>query len=281
MAVRKINVSSGSLFITLLIAGFILLWLPQSFTCHLNFLFVRVFDPLLRLGRHVEIEAAQSRPAAQDTIRQAEYNKLWKAYENLHAQYRALHQEYETLAMFRKDLPRPWPGLVLTQITSTTRGIRHELILNKGSDHGIRPGQVVITEAHDSIIGVVQEVSAQLSRVRLLTDPSQDLKVLIRRHGRDTEYVGRLVGDGKNACHIPLLSRDYDIREGDVVYAAPKPGILEIPLVIGEVTQVRPDDQHPLLWDIIVKPIDDPYSQTVVAVIVPADFKTETQEQER
>ena len=60
MAVRKINVSSGSLFITLLIAGFILLWLPQSFTCHLNFLFVRVFDPLLRLGRHVEIEAAQS-----------------------------------------------------------------------------------------------------------------------------------------------------------------------------------------------------------------------------
>lgn len=274
MAIRKIHVSSGSLFITLLIAGFILLWLPQSFTCHLNFLFVRVFDPLLRLGRHMEIEAVQNRPAQQETIHQVEYNKLWKAYQNLHAQYRTLHQEYETLARFRKDLPRPWPGLVLAQITSTTRGIRHELILNKGSDHGIRPGQMVITEANDSIIGVVQEVSAQLCRVRLLTDPSQNLEVRIRRSGRDTEYPGRLVGDGKNACRIPLLSRDYDIREGDVVYASPRPGILEIPLVIGEVTQVRPDDEHPLLWDIIVKPIDDAYSQTVVAVIVPADFKS-------
>ena len=277
MAVRKIHVSSGSLFITLLIAGFVLLWFPQTLTCHLNFLFVRIFDPLLRLGRHVEMEAVRNRPAQQETIQQAEYNKLWKDYENLYAQYRALHQEYETLARFRKNLPLPWPGLVLAQITSTTRGIRQELILNKGSDHGIRSGQMVITEANDSIIGVVQEVSDQLSRVRLLTDSSQNLEVRIRRPGRDTDYAGRLVGDGKNACRIPLLSRDYDIREGDVVYAAPRPGILEIPLVIGEVTQVRPDDEHPLLWDILVKPIDDAYTQTVVAVIVPAVFESGTQ----
>ncbi len=263
------------MFITLLIAGFLLLWLPQSFTCHLNFLFVRIFDPLLRLGRQVEMETVRSRPARQDSIQQAEHNKLWKAYQNLHAQYRALHQEYESLARFRKELPRPWPGLVLARITSTTRGPRHELIINKGSDHGIQPGQMVITEANDSIIGTVREVSSQLSRVRLLTDQSQNMEVRIRRPGRDTEYPGRLVGDGKSACRIPLLSRDYDLREGDVVYAAPRPGLLEIPLVVGEVTRVRHDDEHPLLWDITVKPIDDPYTQTVVAVIVPADFEAE------
>ena len=44
-------------------------------------------------------------------------------------------------------------------------------------------------------------------------------------------------------------------------------------MVIGEVSRVRPDDEHPLLWDITVKPIDDAYTQTVVAVIVPADFE--------
>ena len=277
MAVRKIHVSSGSLFISLLIAGFILLWLPQTFTCKLNFLFVSVFNPLLKIGRHVEMEVNRIRPAGRDQemIDQAEYNKLWKTYENLHAQFLALHQDYETLAKFRKELPRPWSGLVLAQITSTKNGLQHELFINKGSESGIRPGQMVITEAHDSIIGVIQEVSAQLARVRLLTDPAQNLEIRIRRPGTEREYAGRLTGDGKNACHVPLLSRDYDIREGDVVYAAARPGILEISLVIGEVSRVRPDDEHPLLWDITVRPIDDPYKQTVVAVIVPAAFEDE------
>lgn len=275
MAARKIHVSSGTLFITLLIAGFILLWLPQSLTCHLNFLFVRVFDPLLRLGRQVEREGIRTRPAPEESIDQAEYNKLKKAYLNLHEQYRTLHQDYETLARFRKDLPLPWSGLVLAQITSTTRGIRHELILNKGTDHGLAAGQMVLAESSDSIIGIVQEASARMARVRLLTDPAQNLEIRIRRSGTDKEYAGWLTGDGKTACRISLLSRDYDIREGDVVYAAPRPGILEAPLVIGECTRVRPDDEHPLLWDISVRPFDDAFAQTVVAVIIPAAVESE------
>jgi cell shape-determining protein MreC len=275
MAVRKIHLSSGTLFITLLIAGFILLWLPQSLTCNLNFLFLRIFDPLLRLGRQVEREGSRTRPVLQESIDAAEYNKLKKSYQNLLEQYRTLHKEFETLSRVRKEVPLPWSGLVLAQITSSTRGIRHELVLNKGSGHGLAPGQMVLAETHDSVIGVVQEASARMARVRLLTDPAQNLEVRIRRSGTDQEYAARLTGDGKTACRILLLSRDYDIRQGDIVYAAPRPGILEAPLVIGECSQVRPDDEHPLLWDITVKPYDDAFAQTVVAVIVPpaAEFE--------
>jgi cell shape-determining protein MreC len=275
MAVRKIHVSPGTLFITLLIAGFILLWLPQSLTFHLNFLFLRVFDPLLRLGRQVEMEENRTRPAPLETVDQAEYNNLKKAYLNLLEQYRTLHKEFETLSRIRKEVPLPWSGLVLAQITSSTRGLRHELILNKGTDHGLAAGQMVLAESSDSVIGIVQEANARMARVRLLTDPAQNLEVRIRRTGADREYAGRLIGDGKNACRIPLLSRDYDIRQGDVVYAAPRPGILEAPLVIGECSQVRPDDEHPLLWEITVKPYDDAFAQTVAAVIVPAAEKSE------
>ncbi len=269
MAARKIHVAPGTLFLALLIAGFILLWLPQSLTYLLNFLFLRVFDPLLRLGRQVEIEGSRTHSAPQESIDPAEYYKLKKAYENLSIQYQTLHRDYEKLSRIRKEVPLPWAGLVLAQITSSTRGARHELILNRGADHGVATGQMVLSESSDSVIGIVQEASARMARIRLLTDSAQNLEVRIRRNGSDREYIGRLTGDGKNACRISLLSRDYDIRPGDMVFAAARPGVLETPLVIGECSQVRPDDEHPLLWDISVKPFDDAFAQTVVAVIVP------------
>lgn len=270
MAVKKIHLSPGLLFVALLLAGFILLWMPQRLTCHLNFLFVRIFDPFLRLGRTFERPSprAVSSDAGQ-MVDAAEYERLWKAYQNLSAQYHTLHREYETLARFRKEMPLPWAGLVLAPVTSSVKGIRHELIISRGSDHGLMPGQMVLSEKADSVLGIIQEVSARLARVRLLTDSAMTLEVRIRRQGAETEYVGRIEGDGKNGCRIPLLSRDYDIREGDVVYAAPQPGILETPVVVGRCVRVRPDEEHPLLWDIAVRPVDDAYSQTVVAVIVP------------
>jgi len=270
MSIRKIHLSPGLLFVALLLAGLILLWLPQQLTCRLNFLFVRVFEPFLRLGRVVEAQRVQQiAGAGGQTVDAAEYERLWKAYQNLSAQYQTLHQEYETLARFRREVPLPWAGLVLAEVCSSVRGVRQELIINKGADHGLAAGQMVLSEKGDCVLGVVQEVSSRLSRVRLLTDPSMTLEVRIRRQGAEKEYAGRMLGDGKNGCRIPLLPRDYDIRQGDVVYAAPQPGILEMPLVVGQCVQVQPDEEHPLLWDITVRPAADAYTQKVVAVIVP------------
>jgi len=269
MAVRKIYLSPGLLFVTLLLAGFILLWLPQQLTCRLNFLFVRIFDPFLRLGRTLEVQRNQSSAGSGQAADAAEYERLWKAYQNLAAQYHTLHREYETLARFRKEVPLPWAGLVLAPVSSSVRGIRHELIISRGSDHGLAPGQMVLSEKGDSVLGIVQEGSARFSRVRLLTDSAVTMEVRIRREGAEVEYIGRMSGDGKNGCRIPLLSRDYDIREGDIVYAAPQPGILETPLVVGRCVRVRPDEEHPLLWDITVRPVDDAYTQKIVAVVVP------------
>jgi cell shape-determining protein MreC len=154
--------------------------------------------------------------------------------------------------------------------------MRHELIIGRGSDHGLAPGQFVLSEKGDSVIGILQEVSSRLSRVRLLTDSAVTIEVRIRREGADVEYVGRMSGDGKNGCRIPFLSRDYDIRQGDVVYAAPQPGLLESPLVAGRCVRVQPDQEHPLLWAIDVQPIDDAYKQKAVAVIVPPLSPAET-----
>jgi hypothetical protein len=75
-------------------------------------------------------------------------------------------------------------------------------------------------------------------------------------------------GDGTNLAKIPLVSREYKIRAGDTVYAAARPGFLETERVIGQIAQVKPDENEPLLWDITVKPTRDVEMLTDVAVIV-------------
>ena len=77
-----------------------------------------------------------------------------------------------------------------------------------------------------------------------------------------------MVGNGTDTCSISMIDRQQDIREGDVVCAAAVPDKLNIPLVVGEITHVRPDDQHPLLWKITVRPAEEMNRLNNVAIIV-------------
>ena len=77
-----------------------------------------------------------------------------------------------------------------------------------------------------------------------------------------------MVGNGTDTCSISMIDRQQDIREGDVVCAAAVPDKLNIPLVVGEITRVRPDDQHPLLWKITVRPAEEMSRLNNVAIIV-------------
>jgi hypothetical protein len=75
-------------------------------------------------------------------------------------------------------------------------------------------------------------------------------------------------GDGTDLAGIPLISTEYKIREGDTVYAAPRPGFLETARVVGQVDYVETDKNEPLLWDIKVKPAQGVEMLTYVAVII-------------
>ena len=91
------------------------------------------------------------------------------------------------------------------------------------------------------------------------------------RHDRVTApfvLEGPMTGDGRDGCRIGLIPiKEYDVRVGDTVYASAKLGLLDTPIVIGEVAQVKPDRNTPVLWDIHVRPIF-PARLTEIAVIV-------------
>jgi rod shape-determining protein MreC len=268
MAARNFHLSNASLLTSFFIFALALQLIPHEVTSGVNNLFLDIFNPLLKIGRNVQMDAIRLRPGQEEAVSRADYERLWKVYKNLHAQILQLHQEYELLAKIRSGLPRFFSGLVLAHVTGAPSSFVHEIIINKGSEAFVQPGQYVLSPQQNSVIGIVRETSEQMARVRLLTDANQSIEVRIRRDGSEKDIGGLMFGTGKTLCKISMIEREQDIKIGDTVYAAPSAGKLDIPIVIGEIVEVRPDDLHPLLWDITVQPVEDMSRLDSVAVIV-------------
>lgn len=274
MAGRHFHLSNGTLFVLLLCAGFALLLLPRSLTQKINFLFRETFSPALGIGRQFQSEnAAMPGPDAQHVSRE-EHNKLWKNYKNLHAQLLKLQENYETVSRIRSGLPRFYSGLVAAEVIGPGTGLAQEVLLNKGAVDGIRPGCYVMSPGQNSIVGVVRETSEQMSRMRALTDVNQSIAIRIRRDGTSQDIGALMFGNGKGGCTVSLVEREKDVRVGDAVYAAARPGMLDIPMIIGEVSEVLADEESPLLWKISVQPAEQAFSLTTVAVIVSTPTET-------
>ena len=259
----------------LLCAGLALLLLPRTLTKKINLGFGKTFAPVLRIGRQFQTEtAAMPGPDAQHVSRE-EHNKLWKNYKNLHAQLMKLQENYETVSRLRSGLPRFYSGVTVGEVTGAGTGLSHELLINKGAVDGIRPGCYVMSPGQNSIVGVVRETSERMSRMRALTDANQSIEIRIRRDGTSQDIGALMFGNGKRGCTVSMVERQKDVRVGDAVYAAARPGTLDIPMIIGEVSEVLPDEESPLLWKISVQPAEQAFTLTTVAVIVstPAETK--------
>lgn len=268
MAGRNFHLSNASLFFSFLTAGFVLLLLPQEITYKINFLFYTTFEKALRAGRNVQWDDLRLHPGQEDAVSRLEYERLWKTYKNTDAQLKKMIEKYEGLAYLRTALPQSHSGLVLADVTGAAGSYSHEIVINQGSTASIRPGQYVLSEQRNCVVGIVEETSEQAATVRLLTDASQSIEVRIRREGTDKDIGAMMFGGSGGMCRISMVDRQQDVREGDTVYAAARPGKLDVPMVIGEVVSVQPDEQHPLLWDITVLPAEDMTRLDQIAVVV-------------
>jgi len=268
MAGRNSHFSNASIFSSFLIAGLVLFLLPKNFTSKISLSFYDILEPVLRIGRDVQTNTLHPEAIQQESVSYTEYARLWKSYKNIEAQLLSLHDEYERLAKVRSDLPQSFYGLVMARITGTVSNYSHEVVINKGLDAFVRPGYYVLSTQKDALVGIVSETSATAAKVRLLTDAMQSLEVRIRRDGTDKDIGAIMIGSGANDCKISMIDQRQDIREGDTVYAASVLNKLDVPIVVGEVVRVRPDDLHPLLWDITVLPAEDMMHLDEVAVII-------------
>lgn len=133
--------------------------------------------------------------------------------------------------------------------------------LGRGDDAGLRSGMAILLG--EVFLGWVEKVGPHVSRVKLLSDPSVQMKVRIGRFTSDrfsfAEGYYWLMGRGDGRMEI----RDVEARSiqaaavevGDVVLSDPSNESLPAALTIGTVSALIPDRDNPLFMHLDVRPV--------------------------
>ncbi|HUW19393.1 MAG TPA: rod shape-determining protein MreC [Sedimentisphaerales bacterium] len=246
------------LFTWLMLAGLILLFAPQNITNRFQFAFARTFRWPLSIGRSISLSARSQQPP-DDVVARREYNQLRNYADNLEQTLIQERKRSKKLyGLYNKYI---WDGaeFVLAEvIRASTDGPSFELIIDRGQNNGLAKDQFVLGD--DAVVGTVSDVWLHQARVKLITDASSNLAVQIGR------FKAVMKGAGAGLAKIELAK--HRVRTGDNVYAVKKPAFLDSPIIVGTVINCQSNQEHPLLWDITVKPACDIEALEGVAVIV-------------
>lgn len=144
---------------------------------------------------------------------------------------------------------------------------RHQLLLNRGAQHGVRVGQPLLDQ--HGVIGQIIEANAFTSRAILITDPNHALPVQIVRNGLRTLALG---AGNFQALELAYILNNEDIHVGDVVVTSGLDGRFPRGYPVATVTQVSFDPSSPFAR-IAAKPIAqlDRVRETLVLVSDPAN----------
>lgn len=119
-------------------------------------------------------------------------------------------------------------------IPARTIGLGRYLLIDKGSNDGIKSGQLVVFK--DNYVGVIKMVSPKSSQVILSSDP--DSKVAVFTQNSAGKAKGLLVGRFGSESFMDKVLHAESIKEGDLVYSDGTDGLLPRGLILGKVTQV-------------------------------------------
>ncbi|MCW5875856.1 MAG: rod shape-determining protein MreC [Anaerolineales bacterium] len=137
----------------------------------------------------------------------------------------------------------------------------HYIIINRGSDDGIRRGMPVV--AQQGLVGRVAQVTANASRVELITDPGS----LVSIQTQPSEVDGVVSGSITGALSIDLIPLDAAMQAGDLVFTSGIGGLYPSDIFIGQVSNVRQEAQA-LFQVASVQPVVDFTRLEIVLVIV-------------
>jgi rod shape-determining protein MreC len=117
---------------------------------------------------------------------------------------------------------------------------RHKVTLNKGSHMGVIAGQPLLDST--GVMGQIVHVGPYTSTALLITDPSHALPVQINRSG----LRGIAIGTGSfNRLELPYLSKNADVRVGDLLITSGLGGGFPADYPVAEVISVERDPGQP------------------------------------
>ncbi len=144
----------------------------------------------------------------------------------------------------------------------------HYVIINRGSNDGIRRGMPVVT--NQGLVGRIDAVIADAARVQLVTDPASTVNIRLQNAEVEASLSGSVTGD----VALDLIPQDINIQPGDLVLTSGLGGGYPPDLIVGQVVNVRTRD-FDLFQQATVQPVVDFNRLQIVLVVVnfePADI---------
>ena len=110
------------------------------------------------------------------------------------------------------------------------------VIINRGSDDGLRRGLPVVT--YQGLVGRVAAVTAGAARVQLITDPASHINVRIQPSQAEAVIIGQMTGD----VTLENIPQDASVQTGDLILTSGLGGNYPPNIIIGQITGVRKRD---------------------------------------
>ena len=134
------------------------------------------------------------------------------------------------------------------------------IIIDKGSDDGVQYGMPVVTQ--QGLVGTVDAVIATASRIKLITDSTSVVNVLLQTADVEAQLNGSLTED----LSLDMIPLDAPVEAGDVVLTSGLGGNYPPNIFVGQVLSVQKRD-NALFQTASVQPIVDFASINAVLII--------------
>lgn len=140
----------------------------------------------------------------------------------------------------------------------------HYIIIDKGSNQGLRRGMPVVTD--QGLVGRVDAVIGSAARVQLITDPASAVNIRLERADREAVLTGTVAGD----LTLDLVPQDVSLEIGDVVLTSGLGGSYPRDLIVGQILTVRRRDSD-LFQQAFIQPAVD-FAQLKIVLVI-TDFR--------
>ncbi len=134
------------------------------------------------------------------------------------------------------------------------------VIINRGSDEGIRHGMPVVTA--QGLVGRIIAVTADAARVQLITDPASAVNVRIEPSAPQAMLVGSLTSE----LSVDMIPQSSNVQVGELVLTSGLGGNYPSNILVGQVTGVRRKETD-LFQTASVQPVVD-FSRLEIVLII-------------
>lgn len=134
------------------------------------------------------------------------------------------------------------------------------VIINRGSDDGLRRGMPVVTQ--QGLVGRVAAVTADAARVQLITDPASTINVKLEPSGAQAVIRGEVSGE----ISLAMIPQSAPVEIGDLILTSGLGGNYPTNILIGQVTGVRRRETD-LFQSASVQPVVD-FNQLEIVLII-------------